>query len=220
MALYLKMFFKKNRPMKKIISLFTLFISTLIFSQTNYEKVYIKDFQIYLVKGNNTYIIPKGELEYHSNASLSPDKKLVTFILSKEETSASKICTFNLSENKLYKLVETSNDCLTGGSKITYKNTKNYPFPVLCSVEKLIFDSTSKKIYFSTEAWAVSHAIHLCDIKTGKISFVCAGSIIRASSNGNIIANITGVDENGRWTQDVEFSSAGKLLKRLTQKQY
>ncbi len=206
--------------MKTILSTVLFLLSGFIFSQSLPYRVYEQNDNIYIVYSNKSKVIPKGGMEAHSNPSLSPNKKLITFLIIDLEIGTSTIGIYNLSTNKISYLVKSSYDCKTGGTPISYKNTKKYPFPTLCEINKVIFNSSSTKLFFSSKAWKVSNAVHVYDIETKKISFLCAGSLINAKSNGNLIVDTTGVDDNGRWTQNIEINVNGQIVSTIGEKSY
>lgn len=90
----------------------------------------------------------------------------------------------------------------------------------MCGFESPILTKDEESLFFQTDGWAVSPAIHYYNFKTHKLIFFYAGWLQKVTSEG-VEVLITGIENNqGRYTQSCLFDMNGKLIKKLSEKEF
>ncbi len=131
---------------------------------------------------------------------------------------------FNFTTNAEKLLFTTCLD-MDGGTKPSYAGSEDYPFDYLCGFDTGILAKDGTLLYFQTDAWTVSPAIHCYDLTNSKLTFFYAGWLKKATRDGVEIV-ITGLDREkngqskGRYVQRRLYDFNGKLIKNLTGKEF
>lgn len=140
--------------------------------------------ELLVVNGNLIYkagneVKQLTKLGQDSEACLSSDKKMVVFIRTYQNQYLEGIRGQALKQEIW--LINISGE----HSKLLVESTPNdEPKYNLTSFHNLQFDGDSKKVFFQTEAWAVSSAIHSTDIKSNKTDFITDGNSLNIIKNG------------------------------------
>lgn len=115
-----------------------------------------------------------------------------------------------------------------GGTTLNYGESSAFPFKSLCNIEKVTISQDGSMLYFQTDGWRVSPAVHSYNLKDKSLNFFHAGWLEKVSMTG-IQITITGIDmievkgkqeSNGRFTQLCLFNKHGVLLKPLQEKEF
>jgi len=174
---------------------------------------------VYLQFGKSSFTpITKGKMD--TLPKLSNNKKYVIFLRVLPKNHTSQIIRYDIATSTESVLVQANTDHPEVCTPISYANSDDYPFPCLGSISNIELSPDNKRIYFETDAWAVSAAIHYYDITTSKIYFFHSGSITRIFSNGMLDVQITVNDGHGRYWQNWLFNSKGKKVRSFENKEY
>jgi hypothetical protein len=193
-------------------------------------KTFIKKGNIYILYDNadSRQITFKGT---DSQSMLSNDKKYVIFIRTiknpKEPEEGvdyieeSKILQYTFATSSEKVLVQGCKSDGSGSSPISYADSDEYPFSGLCNVTNVQLSPDGQRVYFETDAWATSHAIHFCFVPTGKIALFGSGRLNEILPTGELNVNITGIEPNkGRYTQNWLFDKSGNEIKAVGDKEF
>ena len=168
---------------KKIIIVFNLFISLLLFScnasNSNPESVYEKDGNIFL-KFENQEIKQITYTKTDTLPIISPDKEKIVFI---RKTNGNEIDAGSgpVSNNEIwiYNIKDNNSEAI-----VKYNGSEDPETMLAPSLTPLYFTSDNKSIYFTCYAWATSDAIHKYDLITKSEKFVSAGNSLFLIPNG------------------------------------
>lgn len=217
-----------------MISRSFLFVSlcliTLLVKSQEVTKTYVKNGNIYAQYDNadSHQITFKGT---DSQSMLSNDKKYIIFIRTiknpkqpeegVEYIEESKIVQFTFATSSEKILVQGCKSDGSGSSTISYTNSDEYPFSGLCNITNVQMSPDGQRVYFETDAWTTSHAIHYCIVPTGKIALFGSGMMNEILPNGDLNVSITGIETNkGRYTQNWLFDKNGKEIKEIGEKEF
>ncbi len=193
-------------------------------------KTFIKSGNIFLQYDNaDTHQITFKGLDSHS--MLSSDKKYLIFIRTirnqeepeegVEYIEESKIVQFTIATSSEKVLVQGCKSDGSGSSVISYAESDQYPFSGLCNITNVMLSPDGQRVYFETDAWTTSHAIHYCFVPTGKIALFGSGSLNEILPNGDINVGITAIEPNkGRYTQNWLFDKNGNEIKAIGVKEF
>lgn len=115
-----------------------------------------------------------------------------------------------------------------GGTTPDYGNSSIFPMPNLCGINSVMLSPDESRLFFQTEGWATSPAVHYYNLKTHKLVFFKAGWLQKITSEG-IEVQIVGADFKSnqghtiggkRFFQYCLFDSNGILIKELSPKEY
>jgi hypothetical protein len=204
-------------------------ITSLVRSQ-EVTKTFIKQGNIYIQYDNadSRQITYKG---MDSQTMLSNDKKYVIFIRTiknpnepeegVEYIEESKIVQYTFATSTEKILVQGCKNNGTGSSAISYADSDQFPFSGLCNITNVQLSHDGQRVYFETDAWTTSHAIHYCVVPTGKIALFGSGRINEIFPNGELNVNITGIEvDKGRYTQNWLFDKNGNEIKAIGEKEF
>jgi hypothetical protein len=167
---------------------------------------------VYLQFGKSSFSsITKGKMD--TLPKLSNNKKYVLFLRVLPKNHTSQIIRYDIATSTESVMVQANTDYPEVCTPISYANSDDYPFPCLGSISNIELSPDDKRIYFETDAWAVSAAIHYYSFTTKKIQFFHSGSINRIFSNGMVDVQTTGNDGNGRYWQSYLFDINGKKIR-------
>lgn len=109
----------------------------------------------------------------------------------------------------------------SGGTKISYSETPQYPFLGLHTIFGLKISTDEKRIYFQTQAWTVEDALHCYEINTGKVLFIGAGDLNYIFDNGNLSITMSRIKKNqGRHWYEWLCDKNGRKIKLLGEVTY
>ena len=212
----------------RTLLLITLCLVASLVKSQEITKTFIKSGNIFVQYDNadSRQITIKG---IDSQALLSSDKKFVIFLRTIKNTKEpeegeeviedTKIIKYDFATSTEKLLVEGCKSDGSGSSAISYADSDEYPFTGLCNISNIQLSPDGQRVYFETDAWTVSHAIHFCFIPNGKIAFYSSGSLNEILPNGNLSINITGIEQNkGRYTQDWLYDKNGNPVEALGDK--
>ena len=193
------------------IVIIVLLLSVPVISQ-HISGVFQSHGNVYLQFGKSSFTpITKGKMD--TLPKLSNNKKYVIFLRVLAKNHTSQIIRYDIATSTESVLVQANTDHPEVCTPISYANSDDYPFPCLGSISNIELSPHNKRIYFETDAWAVSAAIHYYDITTSKIHFFHSGSINRIFSNGMLDVQITGNDGHGRYWQNFLFDTNGRKIR-------
>jgi hypothetical protein len=161
-----------------------LFLFVLFAISSVAQTVYIRDGNVFLSddKAMDTQLTFNGN---NSEPVLSPDKSLVAFVhtLSGDSISTgtddglpTELWTIKLEDKKLEKLVDPNN---SNDMKL-----------VIASISNIQFSNDSKIIFFLSDAWVTSNAVHKVNIQTKVEKFVSPGNSLEVLREGKYKGNI------------------------------
>lgn len=123
---------------------------------------------------------------------------------------------FDLNLNKERTLFTTCLDG-SGGTIPDYANSSIYPASNLCGFKTAILSKDGERLYFQTDSWATSPAIHYYNLKENALIFFNSGWLKSVSDEG-VIVETTGVGDNGRYVNTCLLDKNGDLIKVLSEK--
>ncbi len=141
-----------------------------------------------------------------------------------ESSDQLSICVFTIKSNKETVLFTTCLDGV-GGTQPDYAHSNIYPNNNLCGFELPMLTTDGERLFFQTDGWAVCPAIHYYNFKTNKLVFYKAGWLQKVTAEG-VKVKVTGFESKnnqeykGRYTQNCLFDINGKLIKKLTPKEF
>lgn len=212
----------------KIILLVILSLTTCVnIKAQEVTKTFIKKGNIYVQFDNadSRQITNKG---LDVQAILSKNKQFVIGLRIKEDKkdqeqilNETAIILFDLVTNKEKVIVQGCKFDGSGSSLFSYAESDEFPFPGLCNITNVRISPDGQRVYFETDAWAVSSAIHYCNLSNGKIAFFHSGTLKEVLEDGNLNISITGIEENvGRYWQDWLFDKNGTKIKAIGEKSF
>lgn len=134
---------------------------------------------------------------------------------------------FNLITNKETILFTTCLDGV-GGTKLPYGNSSIFPNENICGFEMPLLSNDEEKLFFQTNGWVTSPAIHYYNLKENNLVFYKAGWLQKIHADG-VVVQITSLDinnnqgkteSNGRYVQTCLFDFNGNMIKELSKKEY
>lgn len=112
-----------------------------------------------------------------------------------------------------------------GGTKPLYAGSKNYPFDYLCGFDTGMIAKDGELLYFQTDGWTVSPAVHCYNLIDNKLTFFRDGWLTKATKEG-VEIQVTGIEydkkgeSKGRYVQKQLYDFKGKLIKNLSEKEF
>ncbi|MDB5227010.1 MAG: hypothetical protein JWN78_1203 [Bacteroidota bacterium] len=152
--------------MKNSLIIFTLVFISSSCTKSTPEKVFEKNNNIF-VQYTNGNISQLTHTKMDKAPVLSPDKNLIAFI--RKTNGAEMESGSGPGENNEIWLF---NLALDKGKAIVHGKEGDSPETILINLQGLFFTSDSRYIYFMSDAWATSAAVHRYDISTGKEKFI------------------------------------------------
>jgi hypothetical protein len=134
---------------------------------------------------------------------------------------------YNLTSDKSITLFTTCLDGV-GGTKPEYAGTSIFPNTNLCDFQMAMLNPEGDRLYFQTEGWRTSPAIHYYNLTENKLVFFKAGWLQKVNLSG-VEVQITGIEfknnqgqteSKGRFTQYCLYDKNGILIKELSQKEF
>jgi len=191
------------------------------------KSTYVKNGNIFIQYDNGNY----NQITYQSFdtlPSLSKNNNFVIYLrtirdssMSEEGNKETKIMRYNIANSTESVLVQGCKRDGSGSSGFSYANSNDYPFSDLCNIYNLQLSYDGQRIYFQTEAWVVSSAIHYYDIPSDKQFFFHAGDLKKVLPDGNLLISITGIEQGkGRYWQDWVYDKIGRPIRSNGKKEY
>lgn len=216
--------------MRPLMLVFTFLLLCVMQSSAQYIKgVFSFNGNIFLEYNHaqTSQITDQGE---DQQPILSKDTTIVYFLRTTKDTTdaedypliiESKIIEYNLEELTEFELVKGCQADGLGSSTFSYADTEKYPFSGLCNISKIALSPDEQRIYFETDAWVVSPAVHYYDLATKQIYFFHDGWLGNIHEDGKVEIVITRIyKEMGRYTQLWLCNENGKEIKALGKKEF
>lgn len=196
----------------QIVSGVGLFLVGLLPAMAHAQSVYEKGCNIFF-KNAHYQETQLTALKRDSEPSLSSNKKLVVFV---RTTTKQPISTGN-GESAWTELWIT-NITTQQTQKIVDSKASNQMQKVLAGFSSPQFSANAKSVFFLSQAWVTSAAVHRVDLQTKQVQFVAAGNdlvvICQGQYLGHLQINQHRYHKNGgSYDCDYIFDTAGKEVK-------
>jgi hypothetical protein len=173
-----------NHVIRRAISIGTTLFVALAMGAATADSIRVRDGNIELVnaQGTATQINGNGEVV---EAARSPDGKLIAYVVITPDLfidtgagriRADEIWVMNAQGTEARRLVEGRED-----DKVEL---------TLAGFSELHFSPKGDTIFFMSNAWATSNAIHAVELKTGHERFVCDGNSLEVITRGRYKGNL------------------------------
>jgi len=114
-----------------------------------------------------------------SDPLLAPDGRHVVFTRSGPPSSAMDNCSPDSKKPANAISLWIADDSGAHAAMLAVGHAADKPEDAICAFNNKAFDSSGRRLYFSTPAWATSGATHVIDLGTGQQQFFVAGDLAK-----------------------------------------